>query len=262
MHRFQLLRSIATDLRIALSLSTILPLGPATPVSDGDVGRASWALPVAGLVVGLAGAAVYSIARGVGLTPGPAAMLALAATVLVTGAMHEDGLADTTDGLGGGRTRERKLAIMRDSRIGTYGACALIVSLTLRWSALATIAEPWSIAAALSVAHAAARAGLPVFMWLIPPARSDGLSAGAGRPPWQSAAIALSLGTLCLVGGFGPSKAMIGLTLLSLSGLILAQLATRQVGGQTGDILGAFEQIGEIAILLMAAALLQTELRP
>nr|WP_247519324.1 adenosylcobinamide-GDP ribazoletransferase [Bradyrhizobium sp. 190] len=176
--------------------------------------------------------------------------------------MHEDGLADTADGLGGGRTREQKLEIMRDSRIGTYGACALIGSLILRWSALETIAEPKLIAAALSVAHAAARAGLPAFMWLIPPARSDGLSAGAGRPPGRSAAIAFVLGALCLVSGFGPSKAMIGLILLSLVGLILAWLATRQVGGQTGDILGAFEQIGEIAILLMAAALLHTELRP
>ncbi|XSC42909.1 adenosylcobinamide-GDP ribazoletransferase [Bradyrhizobium sp. RDT10] len=210
--------------------------------------------------MGLTGAVVYSIAREVGLPPGPAAMLAVAATVLITGAMHEDGLADTADGLGGGRTRERKLEIMRDSRIGTYGGCALIVSLILRWSALATIADPQSVAAALLVAHAAARAGLPVFMWLIPPARSDGLSAGAGQPPWQSAAIAVGLATACLVCGLGPSKATIGLILLSLAGLILARLATRQVGGQTGDILGAFEQIGEIAILLVAVALLQTEL--
>ncbi|WP_456640511.1 adenosylcobinamide-GDP ribazoletransferase [Bradyrhizobium sp. USDA 10063] len=98
-------------------------------------------------------------------------------------------------------------------------------------------------------------------MWLIPPARSDGLSAGAGQPPGRSAAIAFRLGALCLVCGFGSSKAVIGAILLSLAGLILAWLATRQVGGQTGDILGAFEQIGEIAILLMATALLHAELR-
>lgn len=262
MYHFKLLRGIVTDLRNAISFSTILPFGPAKPVSDGDVARAGWALPMAGLLVGITGAAVYWIAREVGLTSGPAAMLALAATVLFTGAMHEDGFADTADGFGGGRTRERKLEIMRDSRIGTYGACALIGSLTLRWSALEAIGEPKSIAAALSVAHAAARAGLPAFMWLIPPARSDGLSAGAGRPPERSAALAFALGALCLIFGFGPSKAMIGVILLSLVGLMLAWLATRQVGGQTGDILGAFEQIGEIAILLMAAALPHTELRP
>jgi adenosylcobinamide-GDP ribazoletransferase len=258
----EIARSIMTDLRIAASFVTILPLGPSTAVSDKEVARASWALPVAGLLVGLIAAAVYAISNRLGVTPGPAAMLALAATALVTGALHEDGLADTADGLGGGRTRERKLEIMRDSRIGTYGTCALIVSFGLRWSALSSIAEPWKVAIALSAAHAAARAGVPAFMWLIPPARPDGLSAAAGRPPSRSVVIALALGALFLTCGFGPANAMIALILLSLTGLILARLATRQIGGQTGDILGAFEQVGEISILLLAAALLQTGLRP
>jgi adenosylcobinamide-GDP ribazoletransferase len=257
----ELFEKFATDIRIAVSFSTILPVGPPTPVNDGDVARASWALPVAGLLVGLAGSAIYWIAGIVGLTPGPAAMLALATTILVTGAMHEDGLADAADGFGGGRTRDQKLEIMRDSRIGTYGACALVISLVLRWSALAAIGKPGSVAAALSVSHAAARAALPVFMRLVPPARADGLSAGAGQPPAQSALIAFVLGTLCLACGFGLGKVIIGVILLSLAGLIMARLATRQVGGQTGDILGALEQIGEIAIVLMAAALFQTEPR-
>jgi adenosylcobinamide-GDP ribazoletransferase len=253
---------IVTDIRIAVSFSTILPVGPTAPLNDDAVSRASWALPVAGLLVGLAGSAIYWIAWGAGLTPGPAAMLALATTILVTGAIHEDGLADMADGLGGGRTKDQKLEIMRDSRIGTYGACALIISLVLRWSALATIGKPGSVAAALSVSHVAARAALSGFMWLVPPARTDGLSAGAGRPPNQSALIAIGLGTLCLAFGFGLSKAIVAVILLSLVGLMLARLVTRQVGGQTGDILGALEQIGEIAIMLMAAALLQTEQRP
>lgn len=255
MNYFELLAKIVADIRIAVSLSTILPVGPAKPVNDGEVARASWALPVAGLVVGLAGAAVYAIAHRIGLPVEAAAVLALAATMLVTGALHEDGLADTLDGLGGGRSREQKLEIMRDSRIGTYGACALLVSVTLRWTALATIAEPAAVAAALLIAHAAARAALPAFMWLIPPARSDGLSAGAGQPPPQSATIAAGLGILCLAIGFGPGKAVTGLILLSVGALIWAFIATRQIGGQTGDILGALEQVGEIVVLLMAAAL-------
>jgi adenosylcobinamide-GDP ribazoletransferase len=190
-----------------------------------------------------------------GLPSDPAAALALAATVLVSGALHEDGLADTADGLGGGESREQKLEIMRDSRIGTYGACALILSMIARWSALATIAEPAEVAMALLVTHAAARAALPAFMWLIPPARPDGLSAGAGQPPSQSAIIAVGLGILCLVIGFGPGKAIMGLILLSIGALIWGFIATRQIGGQTGDILGALEQAGEIVVLLMAAAL-------
>jgi adenosylcobinamide-GDP ribazoletransferase len=245
---------IVTDLRIALSLSTILPVGPREPRDSSDVAAASWALPVAGLAVALAGAIVYAIVRRMGLPTDPAAALALSTTILVTGAFHEDGLADSADGFGGGNSREQKLEIMRDSRIGTYGACALVLSIIVRWSALATIAEPAAVTAALLIAHAAARAQLPVFMWLIPPARPDGLSAGAGQAPAQSALIAVAIGLLCLIFGLGLGKAILGLLLLSVVGLVWAWLATRQVGGQSGDILGALEQLGEVAILLMAAA--------
>jgi adenosylcobinamide-GDP ribazoletransferase len=255
MRYFELLAKIVADIRIAVSLSTILPVGLAKPVNDGEVAQASWALPVAGLLVGFAGAVVYAIAHRVGLPAEAAAVLALAATILVTSAIHEDGLADTLDGLGGGSSREQKLEIMRDSRIGTYGACGLIVSITLRWTALAAIAEPAAVAAALLIAHAAARAALPVFMWLVPPARPDGLSAGAGQPPPQSVIIAVGFGILCLVIGFGPGKGIMGLILLSIGALTWGFIARRQIGGQTGDILGALEQVGEIAVLLMAAAL-------
>lgn len=252
--RTELLRDVIADLRMAASFVTILPVASSKPAGDGAVARATWALPVAGLLVGLAGALVYKIASRFGLTPNLAALLALATTALITGALHEDGLADTADGLGGGRTRERKLEIMRDSRIGTYGVCALILSFGLRWSALAAIASPWAVALALCAAHAAARAGVPAFMSLVPPARPDGLSASAGVPPGRSVAIAFAVGTLALALALGPGKALVGLILLSLAGLLLARLAIRQIGGQTGDILGAFEQIGEILILLVAAS--------
>ncbi|MEH2534264.1 adenosylcobinamide-GDP ribazoletransferase [Bradyrhizobium sp. AZCC 1588] len=255
------LRSILADLRIGISFATILPFGPPNALDDSGVTRASWSLPIAGLLVGLVGSTVYTIAYALGLTPGPAAMLALASTVIVTGALHEDGLADTADGLGGGRTRERKLDIMRDSRIGTYGACALIISLALRWSALAAIAAPRSVMIALLLAHAAARAGAPTFMAFVPPARPDGLSARAGQPAPQNAAIALGLGTLVLALGFGPGKAILAMALLALIGLMMARLAIKQIGGQTGDILGAFEQLAETAILLMAASLLHSSLQ-
>jgi adenosylcobinamide-GDP ribazoletransferase len=248
------LGGIVTDLRIGLSLATILPLGPPTPVGDGEIARAGWTLPVAGLLVGPAGAAAYALAHALGLTAGPAAMLALASTIIITGGLHEDGLADTADGLGGG-TRARKLEIMRDSRIGTYGVCALVISLALRWSTLAAIAAPRSILIALLLAHVAARASLPLFMALVPPARSDGLSAGAGRPAGPNAAIALGLGALVLALGFGPGKAILAVIILAVIGLMTAWLAVKQIGGQTGDILGAFEQMAETAILLMAAAL-------
>jgi adenosylcobinamide-GDP ribazoletransferase len=249
-------QDLVTDMRIAISLCTRLPIGPSAAVGDGDVARASWAFPVAGLVVGLFGAATFWLAARLHVPPLPASALAMTATVLLTGAMHEDGLADTADGFGGGDTRETKLAIMRDSRIGTYGACALALSLMLRWSTLAEIAEPRLVAVALIAAHVSARAAVPIFMSFVPPARADGLSTGAGQPSRQGAAIALALGTVCLLLSFGPRGAMAGLLVLALVGLLFARLAIRQIGGQTGDVLGALEQACEATVLLIAASLL------
>src|SRR5919201_6759931 len=106
------LKKLTADMRIGLSLCTRLPFAPTAPLGEGDVARASWTFPIAGLLIGVAGALVYWLAIRLYVAPLPAAALTLAATMLLTGAMHEDGLADTADGLGG-KTREHKLEIMR-----------------------------------------------------------------------------------------------------------------------------------------------------
>jgi adenosylcobinamide-GDP ribazoletransferase len=248
---------LARDLKITIIFCTRLPLAHGKPIEAGDIARASWAMPIAGALVGLIGAAVYWLATAIGLPAWPAAALALAATLLATGCLHEDGLADATDGFGGGATRERKLEIMRDSRIGSYGACALALSLMLRWSALASLARPGAVALVLIAAHAAARAPLPAFMRFVAPARSDGLAADAGRPPIESAAVASVLGIIALGFGLGLTSTIIGLVLLSAAGILMASLTVRQIGGQTGDVLGALEQINEILLLLTAATLLK-----
>ncbi len=192
---------LVADLKIGIMFSTRLPLAHAAPLTSGDLARASWTFPLAGMLVGAAAAFVYWASYIVGLPSGPCAALALAAAMILTGCLHEDGLADTADGFGGGADRAKKLDIMRDSRLGTYGACALALSLLLRWSALAAIAHPAAVALALVAAHAAARAAMPAFMHLVPPARQDGLSAGAGRPPSQAAIAAAVLGAVTLALG-------------------------------------------------------------
>ncbi len=247
--------SLATDLKISVLFSTRLPLGHSAPIAGADIARASWAMPLAGALVGALGAAAYWLAYALGLPPEAAAALSLAATLVATGCLHEDGLADTADGFGGGATRERKLEIMRDSRIGSYGACALIMSLVLRAVALASLADPALVAAALIAAHAAARATMPVLMVLVPPARQDGLAADAGRPPRPSVIAAALLAGIALGLGLGPIAAIIALTLLSSATVFVAWLCSRQIGGQTGDVLGALEQVSEILILLTAVAL-------
>jgi len=119
--------ALAADLSVGILFCTRLPLAHSMPIHGNDVARASWALPIAGVLVGGIGALVYGAAVSLRLPTLPAAALALAATAAITGCLHEDGLADTADGFGGGKDRAHKLAIMRDSRSGAYGACALVM---------------------------------------------------------------------------------------------------------------------------------------
>jgi adenosylcobinamide-GDP ribazoletransferase len=248
------LGELAADLRIGLVFYTRLPLAHPGVIAGADLARAAWAAPLVGAIVGAVGAAAYALACAAGLPSLVPAAMALAATVVVTGCLHEDGLADTADGFGGGATRERKLAIMHDSRIGTYGACALLLSLLLRGGAIAGLSAPARVAYALIAAHAAARASLPAFMQLVPRARAEGLAAQVGAPPYASSTIAAVLGLVALALGLGTTRGLIALILLLLSVAFMAWLSTRQIGGQSGDVIGALEQANEILILLVAAA--------
>jgi adenosylcobinamide-GDP ribazoletransferase len=239
------------DLAVTLAFCTRLPLAHLAPVAGGDIARASWAMPVAGALVGAAAALAYAIAVRLGLPPVVAAALAIAAGMALTGAMHEDGLADTADAMGGG-DRARKLEIMRDSRLGTYGACALVLSILLRAAAVASIARPGAVALALIAAHTAARATLPAVMTSVPPARSDGLAVSFGAPPREVAAVAALIGMLALgvCLGFGPG--LLAAVLLAAAAVAVARLSLSALGGQTGDVLGALEQAGEVLVLLVA----------
>jgi adenosylcobinamide-GDP ribazoletransferase len=245
---------LSTDLRTGLAFLTRLPLASSAPSTGSEVARASWTFPVVGAAVGALGALLYWIAHGLGLQPFVSAALAVTATLLVTGCLHEDGLADTADGFGGGGTRERKLEIMRDSGIGSYGAAALILSLLLRVGAIASLAGPALVAPALIAAHAGARATMPAFMRRVPRARDDGLSAGAGDPPQGSAVLAVAIGVVVLLLCLGLGATVIAALLLATATVLLAWLSVTQIGGQTGDVLGTQEQVSEILILLVATA--------
>jgi len=245
------LADCASDLNTSIRFFTRLPMSGGTP-AGADLARAAWAFPLAGIVVGLIAAVVYALAYKLGFAGWPAAALTVAATLLVTGCLHEDGLADTVDGFGGGDTQERKLEIMHDSRIGTYGVCALTVSIVLRVAALAAFAGPVLALWALIAAHGAARATLPLFMALLPSARKDGLAHAAGKPSGEQVITASVLGILILAIGLGPAHGIAALIVLLVVVALMAWLAVVQIDGQTGDVLGAVEQVSEIAILLVA----------
>jgi len=242
------------DLPAAVGLLTRLPV----PL-DGDRamargGAAAWAFPLAGALVGAMAGAVWALAAWLGLPQPVAAGLAVATSVIVTGALHEDGLADSADGLWGGWTRDRRLAIMRDSRIGSYGVVALILSLGLRAGALAAL--PPTLAPPALIACGALSRGAMVGLWaVLPPARRDGLSAGTGRPRPATAALALALGVA--VGVLACGSAGLGAAMAGLGGAaVVGTIARAKIGGQTGDILGAAQQVADIAALLALVALL------
>jgi adenosylcobinamide-GDP ribazoletransferase len=237
------------ELQIAFGFLTRLPVGGAS----GDLAAAGWAFPLAGLAVGLIGAIIYGIAVWLGLTALLSGGLAVAAGLLATGALHEDGLADCADGLGVRGGPSARLAAMRASGIGSYGALALIFTVGLRTVALAALTEPGVVAVALIAAHAGARALLPWAMHRAPWARQDGLAVAAGRPSRATAVAALAIGLVILLLAAGPIRGVIG-ALAALLALLVLPLARQRIGGITGDVLGAVEQLAEIAILLSLVA--------
>jgi len=246
------LEDYARDLTTGILFLTRLPLPAGAPAASADMARATWSYPIVGLIVGVIGAVVYGATHRIGLPPWPAAVLSVGATLLATGCLHEDGLADTADGFGGGKTREQKLAIMRDSRIGTYGVCALILALLLRAGAVASFTATAPAAWALIGSHAGARAAMVALMALVPPARSEGLSAGIGAPPRESVLIAGGLGILILAISLGLGFGLVALLLIIAAVALTAWLSVSQIGGQTGDVLGGLEQVCEIVILFAA----------
>ncbi len=244
------------DVKAALGMLTRLPVPHDADSVELDLARATRAYPIVGVLIGIAGAAAYLVCDGLGLPPLASALLAVGATALLTGAFHDDGLGDTADGFAGAFERERKLDIMRDSRIGAFGTLALILSVGLRAAALAAIAEPGAVAGALIAAHALARASLPVVMLQIPAARTDGLAAGIGRPEPGHAGAAIVLAALIALFALGLGTGLLALLMGALVAGGFALLARAQIGGYTGDVLGAIEQAVEVAVLLTAAAAL------
>ncbi|HEV2303559.1 MAG TPA: adenosylcobinamide-GDP ribazoletransferase [Stellaceae bacterium] len=247
------LRQVLGGFAVAAVLLTRLPVA-APKWAPGEAARASWAFPFVGLAIGALAGLAFFLARHLHLGPALAALLALAAGLALTGALHEDGLADTADGFFGGHERAHKLAIMRDSRHGTFAVAALLLSFGLRGAALAEIGDPLRALLALLAAHAASRGLVPVAAAVLRPARADGLGADFGEPSaWVAAAAVLAGGLISLVA-LGPIRGLVGFGLAGLAALGAAELARRQIGGYTGDVLGAVQQLGEIAMLLAAAA--------
>jgi adenosylcobinamide-GDP ribazoletransferase len=244
-----------TLLVVAVQFLTRLPTPRLKDFDAAWVSRSARYFPLVGQLVGAVCAGVFCVASAV-WPPLVAALLAVAAGVLVTGGFHEDGLADTADGLGGGQDRARRLEIMKDSRIGTYGVLALGLTLALKVAALADLGFATG-AFALLAAHGLARGASVLVMWRTPYA---GEVLGAKWKPspgglnWGEVATAMVLAVwpLALLPA---APAALGVAIGAGLALAVALLARRLIGGQTGDVLGAVEQVFELGFLLGVSAL-------
>jgi len=248
------LKILLNDLLIALSLLTRLPL-PQADWSDQHrpAARAAWAYPLVGLIIGGVAAVVGLSGTAAGLGTGIVAALMLTTLSVTTGAMHEDGLADCADGFWGGWEKNRRLEIMKDSAIGTYGVLALVVAFALKWGSISALLDntaflPWIIV----VPAIMSRAAMVVVMELLPNAKKDGLSSKTGKPGKRAMWLALIVGLAAAF--FAPANTLLLVLVLGLSTLAVGMIAYRKIGGQTGDVLGACQVVTEVALLVTLSA--------
>lgn len=238
---------------LALSFFTRIPL----PHKEGRLADAVWAFPVAGALIGLFIADVYLFGLRLGLPYDIAAWTALGLQLLLTGALHEDGLADCADALAG-KDRAQKLTIMKDSRIGTYGVLALIVVMAVRAQAIQMFPDVVKTLAALVAAGACSRTAIAVMMYLLPPARADGLTVEAGKPSQRQLAAALIIAALTLLLLFHVKAIIIGLLTLVATYALIAHFTQKLFGGITGDVLGALQVLSETALLVTLSVCLHS----
>lgn len=245
---------IRADLAAGVSLLTRLPTGWFyTHDARFNLARSSWCWPLIGGAIGAATGLVLVGCIALGMPPIVAAGWAITFQLLLTGALHEDGFADSVDGMFGGRSVERRLEIMRDSRVGSYGALALGVVLLLRAGTMTTLASaPVHVISVLMTAGAFSRLALMLPVLWLGPARPDGLAHQLRHLPARSLLIAI-----CLTGLIADSLSALGALSLflmaCLAALGISRLAHRLVGGYTGDVLGATAIAAELTVLTGAS---------
>lgn len=259
----QVVENLLTETARAVSFLSRLPVPDRFFAGhDGSLSRTVTAFPLAGLVIALPAGLAITLLSAAGVATILIALVAVTVQVMLTGALHEDGLSDTADGFGGGRTRDKALAIMKDSRIGTYGALALILSVGLRIATLSILIQVLPpLAAGLSwLAAAVLSRTVMVWHWSsLPSARTEGIAAAAGLPSAEAARTALVLGgaiTLALSLVALPFHAWFVAVAISVLGVsAFTRHCRKRIDGHTGDTIGASQQLCESAFLLTLAML-------
>jgi adenosylcobinamide-GDP ribazoletransferase len=243
------------EVLVSLRFLTRLPIPFVRRLDPPPLARSMRLFPVSGIVIGGLGGGLLALAQAVEFPSLFSAVLAVAGSIVLTGALHEDGLADVADGFGGGKSREQRLEIMRDSRIGAYGTLALLLAVLAKVSLFEALQslQPHQLIILIAAAAGFSRALMVDLLWATKPARNDGLSVMAGRPSRNGALVALLLGGALAFAGaayaLSPEAAIFAIIAGGITLAAVRALAMKMIGGQTGDVCGAVQVLSEIAML-------------
>lgn len=247
--------SFLKDVYVSVVFLTRLPAPGWPDAAARKLSTGMWAFPVAGVIVATIAGFVYAICDALGMPVYISSLFAVIALIMATGGLHEDGLSDLADGIWGGADPAKRLAIMSDSRIGAFGAIALIVSISGRAAAIATIGQPLFVLGALIAAAAVSRAVIPALMSFGTPAKTEGLGASAGKPAaaaWGSALLLAAV--ICAIAA--PAGWFACMIAAAAGAALVSWFARRNLGGYTGDVLGAAQQVAELFALTVIASVI------
>lgn len=241
---------------IALQFLTRIRIKQIDPFPEDWLPRSAKYMPLVGALIGAAVGIVLLAATAI-FPSHVAIVIGIAASLLLTGALHEDGLADTADAFGGGANPERCLEIMKDSRIGTYGVLSLMIVLALKGTSFAAIG-PLSVVGVLIAAYAGGRFAAVLALTFLPYAGGDNVKVSRTPVRMTKRELAVAAASALIVGLCSVSVAVfVAATIVAFaSAAVVALVAQRKIGGYTGDVLGAVEQVYEVAFLAVAAALI------
>ncbi len=246
--------ALVSDIPAAISLLTRLPVPVDHELAGKRAAYATWAYPLVGAILGLLAGIIGCLLYWFGAPSNIAALISLISLVMFSGGLHEDGLADCADGFGGAYEKDRRLEIMKDSRIGAFGAIALILFLIGRAGTMDALIVT-SFTPALIAVGAASRLPMVLAMYAMPNARGSGLASSVGKPPETSLIIAIiTTLVLCFIMLGWSGIFIFGWAILAA--IVMGVIAHRAIGGYTGDVLGAMQQCAELAALAAAVTAL------
>lgn len=250
------MKNLAQHIKLCIQFFTRIPVSSKlenkSKEKNTDLANAAIAFPIVGFLIGVLTATTWLVATYF-LPALPAAGIAIGFGLLLTGALHEDGLSDCADGLGGNVTKKRALEIMRDSRIGAYGSAALIMTIGLRWTSLASL-DLWSGFIGLIIAHMIGRAAIVIPLTFSNYARSSGLANTVSAGVSKNNFLLIMATTALMALALGQWQGLVAFSFAMLAAMLTMLWLNKRIGGYTGDGLGAIEQVAEITTLLVFVA--------